>query len=1442
MSSAANNQTNSAAPIPSDALSESERANLQRYLPASLAESLAQTPDAPEPRLLSHCITHLSSLLEATTSHLPALLVDQIGLDPIPGQLDGRFISGTLLFADISGFTAMSEKLSRIGRAGAEEVTAVVNEYFDMMLDILRSHQGQLIRFGGDALLGLFPEPAAEEESSPIAGLFATAAPTGSATLAAQAAQAMQQAMDQFAHTETSQGVFPLQMSVGLHTGRFFLAQLGDPQQMFYTLFGKDVNETAVTESIATAGQILLSTATYEGIDAYVLCTAVPHPEYPSYYLLEKIDPAQETWREADMATHYPLPPDPSTIRRLMRLLDAYTPYLPTGLLPRLNSDPRAPSLKGEHRLVATLFANVIGLGAIVDTLGPGYEADIVQALNQYFLMMSEALQPFGGVINKTDLSTKGDKMLVTFGAPIAHEDDPERAVRAALAMQQAMQSLQPADDTNSLPIAATQRIGISFGYVFAGYVGASWRHEYTVMGDEVNLAARLMSAAETGQIIVSTNVHRHVQTIADLTPRGAVNLKGKSEPVAIHEVTGLHDSPQQKAESQGLHAPLIGRDGQQQALHQVITGLAQGNGRIILLHGEAGVGKSRLVADVQATATEAQPLRWVTARCLSYAESVSYAPFRDMLRRLLGVTDSSQHGRSAIDVLKTACMQWLSSTEMDDTLPYLANFLNLSLPPALHERIRYLDGEALQQRIYLSLRALLSAISRTTPLVIQFDDMHWMDRASLDLLSYLLITAEELPLIWMLVFRPDRNKGCWQLRETAVANYPALTHDIALDRLSTKETETLLHQLLPAAAWPPGVANLILSRTEGNPLYLEEVLRSLMNDQILQAGADGQWRFSSAVKTITVPDTLEGVLLARLDRLEELCRWTVQVAAIIGRSFPLDVLNHATAQNPDQPLETYLAELQIVEMIREAQRNPERVYSFIHSLMQEVCYSSLAMSTRREYHQIIAAYLEDSRDNGWGDVETLPSLIARHAYAGGDWERALRYLLITGRQAQQLYANLEAVDQFQKALHAAEQLPSAATQHERLHIHLALGQLFIITGRYDEAAAHLTEAMHMAAQTENETAAIAVCRSQVRMHELRGEYDEAQQWIERGLAYPQQTADTAHILLLAGLINIRQGNHDAALAHCETVLPLAERLEAVTARARANNLMGVAYLNIDSNRSIEHFLTAFTLYRQAGDIQGEATSHNLIANAYFNLGRWQEAEDHYRQAYNSFNQIGDVYNRAMADNNLGGIALNRGQLREAVRRYQEGLELLQQIDGSPWLIGVFHMNLGATYVRRREAEPARKHLRQSAQLFAQAQSRDFLPEMHRHLAAAALVAGDLDEAETQAKQALSLAQSQQMLGEAGSSLRVLAEIALARYDWEAATENVQHSIDALTAVADEYELARSRMLLGRLLALRGKPAAARMLLDKAAETFAQLEATADLAAIKELKQIIAAP
>jgi tetratricopeptide (TPR) repeat protein len=593
----------------------------------------------------------------------------------------------------------------------------------------------------------------------------------------------------------------------------------------------------------------------------------------------------------------------------------------------------------------------------------------------------------------------------------------------------------------------------------------------------------------------------------------------------------------------------------------------------------------------------------------------------------------------------------------------------------------------------------------------------------------------------------------------------------------------------------------------------------------------EGIWVLVPGAQLPTVdlglPDSVEGVVLSRIDRLPDAHKLTLRVASVIGRTFALDLLTQAhPLQLGMDAVQQHVDLLETHDFTALEAPPPKPVYIFKHNVTRDVAYETLLFAQRQQLHRAVGYALELL-------APEATEQLAFHTFLGEDWPRALRYQMLAGERAQKLFANHEGIAHLNTALLSAEKLPAQDTSAERLEIHLGLGELLTATGQYEPALDHLDKALAIAEELHDTDAQAKACRWIARGYENRGDYPSALEWIQRGLDAlgDKQTAAAAEMLAVAGLVYSRQGNHDQALEMCLDSLIMAEKLGDIAVMALGNNLLGhITRLHGNSTGAIQHFQRALDIYRQADNASGQAISQNQIANAYFDLGRWPEADVHYRLARDIFDQIGDVYNHIFVSNNLGGIALNQGRLDEALSFYREALRSLEQIGGSPYVIGVLHMNLGATFVRRGEIEAAREHLHKSREYFDQAQARDFLPEMHRHLAEAALLAGDLNNAESEGQQALSLARELAMRGEEGSSLCVLGEVAEKAGDTAQAESRLTESLAILQEVGDEYEAARTELALAELYLSQGKVQEGTAALERSTATFQRLQAAGDLA------------
>ena len=540
-----------------------------------------------------------------------------------------------------------------------------------------------------------------------------------------------------------------------------------------------------------------------------------------------------------------------------------------------------AASLAGERRVVTCLFADVVSSTSLAEQLDP---EDLTALMNQAFDQMTAAVYRYEGTIARL----MGDAILAFFGAPVAHEDDPLRAVRASLDLVAAARKY--AEEVRlGFGVDFALRVGLNTGPVVVGEVGTNLVYEYTAMGDAINLAARMQAAARPMGILITEHTYRFVAPFVERADLGLMAVKGKAEPVHAYEVLGLKETPDKARGLAGLESPLVGRDAEQAVLLQTAAAVRAGLGRVVIISGEAGLGKSRLVAEWKTQAMKNYPsMLWAEGHSLSYGQGLAYHLLVDLLRSLLGVsaTSSEEDTRAGLahmveDLFPGAAL---------DIYPYLGHLLSLQLEEPAMERVRQLDPQALQAQYLSALRQFLRKLAARQPLALILEDIHWADPSSTELLVRLLPLAAEAPVLFCFLTRPDRDTPGWKLIATARESIGAGLAEISLKSLSEADSRRLVANLLEIEALPESMRSLILKKAEGNPFFVEEVIRMLIERRAIVLNERG-WVAAKEMGSVEIPDNLQGLLLARIDRLPEDVRQTLRVAAVIGRQFPVKVL-----------------------------------------------------------------------------------------------------------------------------------------------------------------------------------------------------------------------------------------------------------------------------------------------------------------------------------------------------------------------------------------------------------------------------------------------------------------------------------------------------------------------------------------------------------------------
>jgi class 3 adenylate cyclase len=539
-------------------------------------------------------------------------------------------------------------------------------------------------------------------------------------------------------------------------------------------------------------------------------------------------------------------------------------------------------ALKGERKQVTVMFADISGFTAMSEKLDP---EEVRSMINACFEGLGAVIDQYGGHIDKFI----GDEIMALFGAPAAHENDPERALRAALDMMTALAAFN-AEHAARIPKPLALHFGINSGLAIAGGIGTRQRQDYSVMGDTVNLAARLEDLSEAGEILVGEDTYRLTAPLFEFEAIKPVMLKGKEKPVKVYRLLKAKAAPGRLRGIEGLSSPMVGRERELALAMETLGNFEKGQGGVITVIGDAGLGKSRLISELSARCCQDGQADWAEGRALSYGENARYLIVRDLFRNLLGVAAEAAPGE--VGQALRAELEWLFAAQAADIYPYLAHLLDVPLDEESAQRLKYVEGEMLHQRILQSTQQYLSTRAGRKPVVLVWEDLHWGDPSSLALLEALLPLTQAHPLLLIMIYRPVREGRTWTFHQRSRELLGDTQQVIELSFLTPEESGQLLDNLLESNDLPAKMRQLIISKAEGNPFYVEEVIRSLIGSGAVTRAESGRgWITTARIDDITIPDTLQGVIMARIDRLNSETKRTLQVAAVIGRTFPYRVL-----------------------------------------------------------------------------------------------------------------------------------------------------------------------------------------------------------------------------------------------------------------------------------------------------------------------------------------------------------------------------------------------------------------------------------------------------------------------------------------------------------------------------------------------------------------------
>jgi class 3 adenylate cyclase/tetratricopeptide (TPR) repeat protein len=942
-----------------------------------------------------------------------------------------------------------------------------------------------------------------------------------------------------------------------------------------------------------------------------------------------------------------PRPPAPTPAPAPSASLGSLQKFIPDEVIHKLQAARASGEMVGERRVVTMLFCDVKGSTAAAERLDP---EDWTEVINGAFERMIRPVYQYEGTVARL----MGDALLAFFGAPLAHEDDPERAVLAGLAIAAAIQPYR-AQVQERWRVDLDVRVGINTGLVVVGAVGSDLRVEYSALGDAINLAARMEQTAAPGTVQVAHDTYKLIKPAFEFESLGGIEIKGKAEPVPAYRVLRPKAAPGRLRGIEGLRAEIVGREAELAALRGVLDQLRQGVGRAVVVLAEAGLGKSRLVREAHAMYEHGggPRERWIAASGLSYESGQAYAMMRHLLREMarVGPEDSGPLVAEKLAGL-------LAGTPEADS-PQSRQVLEMLLQVAGADGQPPLEGEAFKRILFRVVRDVWRQFAQQ-PGVVVADDLHWADPATVELLEHLLPLIDETPLVLILAMRPDRQSAGWRLKSAAEDGYPYRYTEVSLPPLAEADSNELVNRLLAVADLPDSLRERIHERAGGNPFFIEEVIRNLIESGAVvreERLVDGQqrqyWRAAGGKGAeLQIPDNLQSLLTARIDRLEEQARRTVQLASVIGRSFYYKVLallgqdEAMSGVELDRRLHTLLR----AELIQEAARIPEVEYRFRNPLTQETAYQTILVKRRRELHRQVAEAFEALYPDRLAELTPRLSYHYREANMP---DRALKYLVMAGDAAYRLFAITEALRNYGEALALAG--PAGAGSDQLRHLYLRRGRALELADQYEAALANYQE-MQTAAQARGdrslELAAMAELGKIYTTPNPFHNPEAGERIIEAGLALARELGEgESEAKLLWNMVNLyRFGNrHEEAREAGERSLELA---------------------------------------RQLGLKEQLAYTLNDLFYVYLNGGQPELAMASAAEAKDLWRGLG---NQAMLADNLSSSVLLKimaGDLDAAIAASEEACAISQSIDNT-WGLAFSQMQVSAAYWRRGQFERA---------------------------------------------------------------------------------------------------------------------------------------------------------
>jgi class 3 adenylate cyclase/tetratricopeptide (TPR) repeat protein len=1052
----------------------------------------------------------------------------------------------------------------------------------------------------------------------------------------------------------------------------------------------------------------------------------------------------------------------------------------------------------GTRREVTVLFLDLTNFTAASHNMD---SEEVFIWIDETLRLLASVVHKYEGTIDKFT----GDGLMALFGAPVAHENDPELAVRTALEMQTVVRPLRERI-LQKHGFDFQMRIGINAGPVIAGNVGDGAHMEYTVLGDTVNLASRLEKAAEPGTVLVSTTIYQRTQALFEYEILAPLSVKGVGEPLQTFRPLGLREQPGLVRGIAGLQAPMIGRDHLLAHLHGTLDAVRiSGQHRVALITGEAGLGKSRLVAEFRKMVRQPD-VRFYQGACLAYARSTPLWVIAAIVRDILRLSEIDPP-----TIQRETLRAYLSQSGIADydMLPYLNNVLGLEQDDSsVDVRLSRMDASMLQRQTHAALRQLFLFEAERAPTVLVFDDLHWVDPASRDFLEYLTQTTGDAQLLLVLVSRDSERQTVVRPLIAVAEKAPDRFIDIQLQALSDAEGELLVDQLIRQnTAQALVIKQQVAQRAAGNPFYIEEIIRILIDHGgLTNENGVGHITPQAAELLHNVPETLKGLILTRFDRLPDFMRRTLQKAAVLGRSFPASLLQILEAASP-VAISAQFAELEARQFLVAEPFGWVQGYAFRHVLIQEAVYGTLLKRDRQQLHEQVAQLIE--RAAFWPKDEQI-EVLAYHYAESASPGKAVPYLIDAAENAARRYANETAIRHYRRAISLMP--PDAAARNENFfRVRAGLGQALKFVGQFSEASLMLVEGLTPLQDQIGERGTrlrfyVTMLRELADVRQRERAYEPAVAHLETALqalgaaGEREEPALWRSVMDRMAWIRFRQSQLDDALALASAATRGA-RLECaedpIALASLFNTIGGVHWQRGDFAAAINYVDRSLLLYKDLGYAWGMAISYINLGILHYTRGNWAKAASSFEQAYVLQRDNGYLPEQALNLHNLGALHIEMGD-HEQARRDLETSRAISQRLGHDFSIVCAEIGLLKLAVIQSDFVAAEQHVETVQTLLAAAGSEETIQACW--LTALVWAArGDLPQGLEYAQQALQMARAAGLSELESECLRVLGMVRARAGDLIVAEALFYKSIAVCRQRNDVYRHGLALLELGRL-------------------------------------------